>query len=374
MQTLPTIIIVKDPARGHNSIAMDCDHVKAIVLLPYEAIIKAPEIAALTEGQTLSLSNDSRNASTDKDTCLALLPHKGLCKQSIEGQVVPSRDQQTNRWFKNSNWLIELMFAALTDPRNDNGINWLLWIWRQIDKTPFIVLGKTPCELQEGGAWYTHQNDREEPSPRNEGTNRSPQITKLYAQKIMKNKRKLRISRVQRTLYVKGWKGWLGRMRLSTSHPFAKPHSKEAGPLQSTEESGPMMYELNQTKEQETHDVVYATLLMIYETSLLPSAEAEEYGAGFTEPPLDLIGNELKSELKEVPLWQQHYDKPKEQILQKDSQTNECTGALLTASTLKVTTYEEICGKACIKASWFGRKTINILHVYMYGVSSLHRQ
>ena len=95
-------------------------------------------------------------------------------------------------------------------------------------------------------------------------------------------------------------------MHLSTSHPFAKPHSKEAGPLQSTEELGPMTYELNQTKKQETHDVVYATLFTIYETSLLPSAEVEEYGAGFTEPPLDL---------KEVPLWQQHYDKPQKQVL-----------------------------------------------------------
>ena len=123
-----------------------------------------------------------------------------------------------------------------------------------------------------------------------------------------------------------------------------------------------------------SHDVVYTTLLTIYETSLLPSAEVEEYGAGFTEPPLDLIGNELKSELKGVPLWQQHYDKPKEQILQEDSRTNECTGALLIASTLKTKTYKEICGEACIKASWFGRGTINILHVYMHGISSSHRQ
>ena len=64
---------------------------------------------------------------------------------------------------------------------------------------------------------------------------------------------------------------------------------------------------------------VYATLLAIHGTVLLPSAEVEKYGAGFTEPPLDLIGNELESELKEVPLWQQHYDKPKEQILQENS-------------------------------------------------------
>ena len=88
MQTLPIIIIiitVKDPARGHNSNTTNHDHVKAAVLLPYEAIIKAPEIAALMKGQTLSLSDNSRRKNTDKDTRLALLPHKGLCRQSTEG-------------------------------------------------------------------------------------------------------------------------------------------------------------------------------------------------------------------------------------------------------------------------------------------------
>ena len=80
MQTLPTVIIVKGPVRGHNSIAMDYNHVKAIVLLPYEAIIKAPETAALTEGWTLSLSNNSRRENTDKDTHFSPLPHKELCR------------------------------------------------------------------------------------------------------------------------------------------------------------------------------------------------------------------------------------------------------------------------------------------------------
>jgi hypothetical protein len=80
VQTLPTIIIVKDPAKGHNSITMNHNHIKATVLLPYEAIIKAPEIATLIEGWTLSLSNDSRRENTDKDTCFTLSPHKGLCR------------------------------------------------------------------------------------------------------------------------------------------------------------------------------------------------------------------------------------------------------------------------------------------------------
>jgi hypothetical protein len=141
---------------------------------------------------------------------------------------------------------------------------------------------------------YAHHIAEKNLLPEMRGQTEAPQMTKLYAQKIMKNKRKLCNSRAQRTLYIKGWKEWLGRMCLSTSHPFAKLHSKEAGPLQNTGESGPMMHELNQTKKQETHDIVYATLLTIYETSLLPSVEVEKYGVGFTEPPLDLIGNELK--------------------------------------------------------------------------------
>ena len=164
-------------------------------------------------------------------------------------------------------------------------------------------------------------------------------------------------------------------MRLSTSHLFTKLHSKEAGPLQNTEESGPMTYELNQTKEQETHDVVYATLLTIYGTSLLPSMEVEEYGAGFTELPLDLIGNKLKRELKELPLWQQHYDKSQKQVLQEEnSQTNSFAGVLLTASALKMTTYEKLNSEACIKASWFGRDTNNTIHIYMHGIPPSHRQ
>ena len=206
---------------------------------------------------------------------------------------MPSRDHWTNEQFRNSNQLMELMFAALADPKDNKEINWLLLIWRQIDKTPFMVLGKTPCEPQEEKS-YAHQTAEKNLLPGMRGQTEAPQSMRLYAQKIMKNKRKLHIRRAQRTLYVKGWKEWLGRIRPSTSHPFAKPHSKEAGPLQNTGELGPMTYELNQTKKQETHDVVYATLLAIYETSLLPSVEVEKYGAGFTELPLDLIGNELK--------------------------------------------------------------------------------
>ena len=194
VQTLPAVIIVKDPARGHNSITTNHDHIKAAVLLPYEAIIKVPEIAALMEEQMLSLSDNSRRENTDKDTRLALSLHKGLCRQSTEGQVVPSGYQWINRRFEKSNWLMELMFTALSDLRNDNEIDWLLLIWRQIDKTLFMVLGKTPCELQEEGAWHAHQTMEKNILPGMRGRTEAPQTTMLYAQRIMKNKRKLRIS------------------------------------------------------------------------------------------------------------------------------------------------------------------------------------
>ena len=242
MQTLPTVVIVRDPTGDHNSITMDHDHAKAVVLLPYEAIIKAPEIAALTREQTLSPNNNSERAITDKDTRLALSPHKGLCKQPMEGQMMPFRHQWTNKWFRDMNQLMKLMLRTLGDPRNDNRINWLLLIWRQIDKTPLMVLEKTPCKLQEKGTSYAHQMMKKNLLPEMRGWTETLQTTKLYAQKIMKNKRKLRIRRAQRTLYVKGWKEWLGRMHLSTSHLFTKPHLKETGPLQNTEKSGPMTY------------------------------------------------------------------------------------------------------------------------------------
>jgi hypothetical protein len=95
----------------------------------------------------------------------------------------------------------------------------------------------------------------------------------------------------------------------------------------------------------------------------------------FTEPPLDLIGNELKQELKEVPLWQQHYDKPQRQVLQEENlRANGFAGAQLTASALKMITYEELNGEACIKASWFGREMSNTLYIYMHGIPSSHHQ
>ena len=95
---------------------------------------------------------------------------------------------------------MELMFAALTDPRNDNEINWLLLIWRQIDKTPLMALRKTPCEPQKEDALHAHQTAEKNLLPEMRGQTGAPQMTKLYAQKIMKNKRKLHISRAQRTL------------------------------------------------------------------------------------------------------------------------------------------------------------------------------
>ena len=95
---------------------------------------------------------------------------------------------------------------------------------------------------------------------------------------------------------------------------------------------------------------------------------------GFTEPPLDLIRNELKQEPKEVPLWQQHYGKSQKQVLQEEnSQTNDFAGVLLTASALKIT-YEELNSEACIKASWFGKETSNAIYIYMHGIPSSHCQ
>ena len=37
-------------------------------------------------------------------------------------------------------------------------------------------------------------------------------------------------------------------------------------------------------------------------------------------------------------------------------------------------TYEELNGESCIKASWFGRKTGNIIYIYMHGFPPSHRQ
>ena len=53
---------------------------------------------------------------------------------------------------------------------------------------------------------------------------------------------------------------------------------------------------------------------------------------------------------------------------------NDFAGMLLTASALKMITYEELNSKACIKASRFGRKTNNTIYIYMGGIPSSHCQ
>jgi hypothetical protein len=57
-----------------------------------------------------------------------------------------------------------------------------------------MVLGKTPCEPQEEGASYAHQTEEKNLLPEMRGQTEAPQTIKLYAQRIMKNKRKLHIS------------------------------------------------------------------------------------------------------------------------------------------------------------------------------------
>ena len=46
----------------------------------------------------------------------------------------------------------------------------------------------------------------------------------------------------------------------------------------------------------------------------------------------------------------------------------------MTASALKMITYEELNSEACIKASWFGREMGNIIYIYMHGLPPLHHQ
>jgi hypothetical protein len=46
----------------------------------------------------------------------------------------------------------------------------------------------------------------------------------------------------------------------------------------------------------------------------------------------------------------------------------------LTASALKMITYEKLNSEACIKASWFGGNMSNTIHIYMHGIPPSHCQ
>jgi hypothetical protein len=101
----------------------------------------------------------------------------------MEGQMVPSRHQWTDEWFRDTNQLMELVLKALSNPRNNNGTNWSLLIWSQVDNTPLTVLEKTPCGLQEKDVFQAHQMEKKDPLSEIGRQTEAPQTIKLHARK-----------------------------------------------------------------------------------------------------------------------------------------------------------------------------------------------
>ena len=87
------------------------------------------------------------------------------------------------------------------------------------------------------------------------------------------------------TPFEKGDKVWLDSRDIKTSyHKKMKP--KREGPFEITEVLGPVTYQLKLPVSWQIHDVFHAALLQPYK-------ENETYGENFTQPPPEVVGEEV---------------------------------------------------------------------------------
>src|SRR6267142_721907 len=115
MQSSP--IVISDFDKDNN-------YVEATVLLPYEAIIKEPEVAAFKR-HTLSPNKVSSKAIIGKNACLDLSLLKKLCKQLKKEQVELLAHQQTDKRAEETNQSVETALRVFDKFRQNNWSEWL---------------------------------------------------------------------------------------------------------------------------------------------------------------------------------------------------------------------------------------------------------
>src|SRR6267142_490228 len=265
------------------------DYIETTVLLPYEAIIKALETAALFKGYALSPDRVSSKAIIDKDACLDLSLLKKLCKQLKKGQVELLAHRQTDKWAEETNQSVETALRVFNKFRQNNRSEWLPLIHYQTNSMLPSITEETPHKSWMGFAPHAQKMEKSDPLSGTRKQLENPQITRFQAQKAMRRARGLHSKQTKWTPYVKGQKVWSEGTHLSTSHPFIELHPKQFGPFQITEILGSVTYRLNLLEKWKIHNTFHATLLSPYE-------ETEECGVNFTEPPSDPIRNKPKKE------------------------------------------------------------------------------
>src|SRR6267142_2939749 len=293
MQSSP--IVISDVDKYNN-------YVEATVLLPYEAIIKEPEVAAFKR-HTLSPNKVSSKAIIGKNACLDLSLLKKLCKQLKKKQVELLVHRQTDKRAEETNQSVETALRVFDKFRQKNWSEWLPLIHYQTNSMLPSIMEETPHESWMGFAPHAQKTEKSNLLPETNRQKENLLCARFQAQKTMRRARELRSKQTKWTPYVKGQKVWSQGTHLSTSHPFVELRPKQLEPFQITGMVGSVTYKLNLPEKWKIYDAFHATLLSPYK-------ETEKYGASFTEPPPDPIRNKPKKEGGETPLWKQCHNKP----------------------------------------------------------------
>src|SRR6266850_2441544 len=202
------------------------DYIKTTVLLPYEAIIKAPETTALLKGYALSPNRVSSKAIIGKDACFNLSLLKKLCKWLKKEQVELLAYQQTDKWAEETNQSVETALRVFDKFRQNNWSEWLPLIHYQTNGMLPSNTEEMPHKSWMGFAPHARKTEKSDPLSGTRRQMENPQITRFQTQKAMRRARGLRSKQTKWTLYVKGQKVWSEGMHLSTSHLFIELHPK----------------------------------------------------------------------------------------------------------------------------------------------------
>src|SRR6267142_4384403 len=142
---------------------IDDDYIETTVLLPYEAIIKAPETAALFKGYVLSPDRVSSKAIIGKDACLTLSLLKKLCKRLKKEQVELLAYWQTDKWAEETNQSVETALRIFNKFRQNSWSEWLPLIQYQTNGMLPSITEETPHETWMGFAPHTQKTEKSDP-------------------------------------------------------------------------------------------------------------------------------------------------------------------------------------------------------------------
>src|SRR6266850_2210287 len=173
----PQIVIINFGKSGN--------YIEATVLLPYEATIKVPEIAAFKR-HTFSPNRVSSKAIIGKDACLDLSLLKKLCKQLKKKQVKLLAHWQTDKWAEETNQSVETALRVFDKFRQNNWSEWLPLIHYQTNSMLPSIAEETPHKSWMGFAPHAQKTEKSNLLPETDKQKEDLLCARFQAQKTMR--------------------------------------------------------------------------------------------------------------------------------------------------------------------------------------------